>query len=125
MHVSSWKTADSAFANGSLVSFAGLLSAFFYSTAVQIHAKLIMALKKKLLQVVSLSVQVGKGGNALSVRYCTCPGLLRKLGIVLHQVFLRNGPQMQLKHFPFYLYCKIWIKCPSGIFSLVQVEGIT
>lgn len=60
-------TLRSVFANGSLVSFADLLSAFFCSTAVQIHAKLIMALKKNLLEL-SLSVQVGKGGNALRLR---------------------------------------------------------
>lgn len=45
MHVSSWKTAEVACAYGSLVSFAGLLSAF-HCTAVQIHAKLIIALKR-------------------------------------------------------------------------------
>lgn len=85
MHVSSWKAAASAFANGSLVSFAGLLSAFFYSTAVQIHAKLIMALKKNLPQVVPFCAGWERWQCFVFVRYCTCPGLLRKLGIVLHQ----------------------------------------
>lgn len=62
MHVSSWKTAEVACAYGSLVSFAGLLSAF-HCTAVQIHAKLIIALKR-IYRKRSLSVQVGRGSNA-------------------------------------------------------------
>lgn len=60
------KTAGVAYARGSLVSFAGLLSAF-KCTAVQIHAKLIIELKI-IYQKWSLSVQVGRGGNAL----CLC-----------------------------------------------------
>lgn len=66
-HVSSWKTetAEVAYAHGSLVSFACLLSAF-YCTAVQIHAKLIIELKSsEIYQMWSLSVQVGRGSNAL------------------------------------------------------------
>lgn len=51
MHISSFfffvKTAEVAHAHGSLVSFAGLLSASRY-TAVQIHAKLIIELKKSM-----------------------------------------------------------------------------
>lgn len=57
------ETAAVACAHGSLVSFAGLLSAFHY-TAVQIHAKLIIELKW-IYQKWSLSVQVGRGSNAL------------------------------------------------------------
>lgn len=48
----------------SLVSFAGLLSAFLY-TAVQIHAKLIMALNR-IRPKCSFPVQVGRGSNAQS-----------------------------------------------------------
>lgn len=66
MHISSFlKTAEVAHAHGSLVSFAGLLSASHY-TAVQIHAKLIIELKK-IHGKSSLSVQVGRGSNAQSL----------------------------------------------------------
>lgn len=64
MHLSYWKTAEVARVHGSLVSFAGLLSAFLY-TAVQIHAKLIMELNRVRLKF-SIPVQVGRGSNAQS-----------------------------------------------------------
>lgn len=64
MHLSYWKTAEVARVHRSLVSFAGLLSAFLY-TAVQIHAKLIMELKR-ICPKCSFPVQVGRGSNAQS-----------------------------------------------------------
>lgn len=84
-----------------------------------------MALKKNLHQVVPFCAGWERWQCFVFVRYCTCPGLLRKLGIVLHQVFLWSGPQLQLEHVAFHLYCNIWIKCPSGIFICVSVEGLT
>lgn len=65
MHLSYWKTAEVARVHGSLVSFAGLLSAFLY-TAVQIHAKLIMELNR-IGPKCSFPVQVGRGSNAQSL----------------------------------------------------------
>lgn len=64
MHLSYCKTDEVARVHGSLISFAGLLSAFLY-TAVQIHAKLIMELNRIRLKC-SFPVQVGRGSNAQS-----------------------------------------------------------
>lgn len=65
MHLSYWQIAGVACVRGSLVSFAGLLSAFL-CTAVQIHAKLIMELNRTHPKC-SFPAQVGRGSNAQSL----------------------------------------------------------